>query len=361
MQRRLTITDIARAAGVSIPTVSKVINGRSDVSTATRERVLGIIDKTGYVTGRAARVMRHGRSGLIDLVVPALDSEYTYEIIRGVEEALAPTGLRLVLSTAGSESGRERQWLSKITDGSTDGAILVLARGQSTQLDALRQHGIPFVVVDHRGDLGPQVPSVGATNFAGGRTATDYLLALGHRRIAVIGGPPDFRCSQERISGYRAALDAAGVSVDAALVRHGTFHFDAGDEEARALLALPDPPTAIFAGNDVQALGVYNALRTVGRAAPEGVSIVGFDDVPFAARASPPLTTVRQPLAQMGRVATTMLRRLLSGEQLDTVRVEISTTLVTRASCAPWTAVDPGDRRRDKAQVDEMKGGDAMT
>jgi len=349
-RRRLTIADIATAAGVSIPTVSKVINGRADVATATRERVLGVIDKTGYVTGRAARAMRHGRSGLIDLVVPALDSEYIYEIIRGVEEALAPTGLRLVLSLAGAELRHERRWLNKVTDGSTDGAILVLARGQSKQLDELRQHGIPFVVVDHRGELGPEVPSVGATNLTGGRAATGYLLSLGHRRIAVIGGPADFRCSQERISGYRAALEAADVPVDAALIRHGTFHFEAGDEEASFLLALPDPPTAIFAGNDLQALGVYNALRVIGLAAPEAVSVVGFDDVPSVARVSPPLTTVRQPLAEMGRVATTMLQRLLSGEQLDTARVELSTTLITRASCAP-RPIDPGVERPNGARI----------
>ncbi len=334
-RRRLTIADIATATGVSIPTVSKVINGRPDVGTATRERVLDIINETGYMTGRAARVMRRGHSGLIDLAVPALDSEYIYEIIRGVEEALEPTGLRLVLSTTGGEPGRQRQQLAKMIDGSTDGAILVLARGQSAQLEELRQHGIPFIVVDHRGDLGSQVPSVGATNFAGGRAATDYLLSLGHRRIAVIGGPADYRCSQERVSGYRAALEAAGVPVDAALIRPGTFHFDAGDAEVRQLLSLAAPPTAIFAGSDLQALGVYNALRTLGVPIPAAVSVVGFDDVPSAARASPPLTTIRQPLVDMGRVATTMLQRLLSRQRLDSTRVELATTLAPRASTAP--------------------------
>jgi len=336
-QRRLTITDIATAAGVSIPTVSKVINGRTDVAAATRERVLGVIDETGYVVGRAARAMRHGRSGLIDLVVPALDSEYLFEIIRGVEEALEPTGLRLVLSVSGHAARRERQWLNTVMDGSTDGAILVLARGQSAQLDELRQQRIPFVVIDHRGELGSHVPSVGATNFAGGRAATDYLLSLGHQRIAMISGPIDLRCSQERISGYRASLQEADIPVDVTLIRHGTFLFDAGDTATRELLALPNPPTAIFAGSDLQAFGVYQALRALGRVAPRDVSVVGFDDVPSAARASPPLTTIRQPLGEMGRVATSMLLRLLSDKPLDTMRVELATTLLPRASCAPPT------------------------
>ena len=332
---RLTITDVAIAAGVSVPTVSKVINGRPDVATTTRERVLSVIDDTGYVVGRAARAMRHGRSGLIDVVVPSLDNEYLFEIIRSVEEALAPTGLRLALSVSGHVPRRERQWLNKVMDGSTDGAILVLARGQSAGLAELRLHGIPFVVIDHRGELGSDVPSVGATNFAGGRAATDYLLSLGHRRIAMIGGPIDLRCSQERISGYRAALREANIPVDAALIRHGTFRFDAGDMETRALLALPEPPTAIFAGNDLQSFGAYQALHALGRPAPRAMSGVGFDDVPSAARASPPLTTIRQPLGEMGRVATTMLLRLLSGRPLDTARVELATTLLPRASCAP--------------------------
>jgi LacI family transcriptional regulator len=283
VRRRLTINDIAHAAGVSVPTVSKVVNGRADVSATTREHVQHVINELGYVTGRAARALRHGSSGLIDVAVEALDSEYVYEIIRGIEEALEPSGLRLVLSATGAEPRRERQWMSKVTDGSTDGAILVLARGQSAQLDELSHRGIPFVVVDHRGETGPDIPSVGATNFAGGRAATEHLLSLGHRRIAVIGGPVDMRCSQERIAGYRAALEAAGVPVDPALIRNGTFHLEAGEQETRALLELPVPPTAIFGGSDLQALGVYNALRTAGISVPGRMSVVGFDDVPMAA------------------------------------------------------------------------------
>ncbi len=335
VRRRLTINDIARAAGVSVPTVSKVVNGRSDVAAATREHVQRVISELGYVTGRAARSLRHGSSGLIDLAVEALDSEYVLEIIRGIEEALEPTGLRLVLSVTGIDPRRERQWVNKVTDGSTDGAILVLARGQSAQLEELSKRAIPFVVVDHRSETGPDIPSVGATNFAGGWAATEHLLSLGHRRIAAIGGPEDMRCSQERIAGYRAALEAAGAVIDPALIRNGTFHLEGGEAETKALLALPDPPTAIFAGSDLQALGVYNALRTAGVQVPDRMSIVGFDDVPMAACTSPPLTTVRQPLAEMGRVATTMLVRLLAGEQLGSVRVELATSLVRRESCAP--------------------------
>ena len=335
VRRRLTIADIARAANVSIPTVSKVVNGRPDVAASTREHVQRVIDERGYVTGRAARALRHGSSGLVDVAVEALDSEYVCEIISGIEEALEPCGLRLVLSMTDGKPKRERQWVNKVTDGSTDGAILVLACRQSDQSEEFSRRGIPFVVVDKQGETGPYAPSMSATNLAGGRAATQHLLSFGHRRIAVIGGPIDMRCSQERIAGYRTALDSAGIAFDAALVRHGTFHLEAGEQETKALLALPDPPTAIFAGSDLQALGVYNALHTAGVSVPSDVSVVGFDDVPLAANTSPRLTTVRQPLAEMGRMATNMLVQLLKGKRLDIARVELATTLVMRESCAP--------------------------
>ena len=157
--------------------------------------------------------------GLIDLVVLSLDSAYILEIIRGVEEALEPTGLRLVISATNGEDQRERQWLAKISDGWTDGAILLLAQGQSARVQSLRRRRTPFVVVDHQGELGPHVPSVGATNWAGARSATEYLLSLGHRRIGFIGGSPPLGCAQERASGYQAALKAEGIEPDPDLVR----------------------------------------------------------------------------------------------------------------------------------------------
>jgi LacI family transcriptional regulator len=281
--------------------------------------------------------MRKGRHGLIDLVVLSLDSAYILEIIRGVEEALEPTGFRLVISATNGEDQRERQWLAKISDGWTDGAILVLAQGQSARLQALRRRGTPFVVVDHQGELGPHIPSVGATNWAGARSATEYLLSLGHRRIAFIGGSPTLGCAQERASGFRAALEAAGLVPEPDLVRPGTFMHESGYEQTLALLDLPRPPTAIFAGNDTMAFGCYSALRERGVSVPDAISVVGFDDVLVAPLVIPPLTTVRQPLADMGRFAVSMLRRLIDGRPLDAVRVELATSLVVRDSCAAPT------------------------
>jgi LacI family transcriptional regulator len=329
-----TIAEIAALAGVSIPTVSRVLNGRPDVAPATRARVEQIIKERGYVRSSAAKALRKGSSGIIDLLIPGL-FEYSAEITRGVEEALERTGLRLALSFTQGKSQGERQWLDKIADRATDGAILVLARGQSSHLNELRRRGIPFVVVDHRGELGLDVPAVGATNWAGGRVAVEYLLSLGHRRIAMIAGPPALQCSLDRVAGYRAALEAAGVSIDPQLIRPGDFHLQAGYTQTSALLALPHPPTAIFAGNDLQAMGVYKALYLRNLPVPERMSVIGFDDIPSATIVSPSLTTVRQPLFDMGRAATTMLLRLIAGEPLDSPRVELPTTLITRESCAP--------------------------
>jgi DNA-binding LacI/PurR family transcriptional regulator len=293
-----------------------------------------VLAESGFLHARVANALRKESSGIVDIIVPDFEAPYSIEIVRGVEEVLERSELRLALSFSHDSPQLEQRWLTKVMDGATDGAILVLARGQSERLEALHRQQIPFVVVDHRGELGVDVASVGATNWVGGRAATEHLLALGHRRIAVIGGPATLRCSVDRIAGYRAALEEAGIAVDPSLIRPGEFIPQTGYEQTCALLDLPEPPTAIFAGCDGQAMGVYSALRVRGMRLPEDVSVVGFDDVPVASLVTPTLTTIRQPLMEMGRVATTMLLRLIAGEPLDSRRMELTTTLVARESSA---------------------------
>jgi LacI family transcriptional regulator len=339
LSKRNTISMIAAKAGVSIPTVSRVLNNRPDVAPATRKRVEQVIEESGFIHSRVKNVLRKESSGIIDMLVPDLDNWYSIEIMRGVEEVVGRTELRLALSITNDSVQLEKRWLVKVLDGATDGAILVLTSGQSQHLGSLRHHRIPFVIVDHGGELGPDVPSVGATNWLGGRTAIEYLLSLGHRRIAMISGPPYLRCSQDRIAGYRAALEGASIAVDPVLIRPGMFMQLTGYEQTCALLDLPEPPTAIFAGSDSQAMGVYSALRARGLRIPQDVSVVGFDDVSVASIVTPTLTTIRQPLIEMGRVATTMLLRLITEEPLDTLRMELTTTLVVRDSCAPLSGL----------------------
>lgn len=333
--RPLTLAEVAVAAGVSVPTVSKVINQRADVAPATRARVQRVLSERGYVVNRAGRSLRQGTSRQVDIVSQDVDSYYAFQILCGIQDALLPTDVRAVLSSTHDQRKRELQWIQRLADGSTDGAILILADRTSLHLQELRRRAIPFVVVDPAGELGPDDLSVTATNWSGARGAIEYLLSLGHRRIAALLGPADSPATRARLRGYRAALGEAGLPLDASLVRHGDWQAERAIAETSQLLALPEPPTAIFAGNDTQALGAYRALYERGLRVPEDVSVVGFDDLPYAALVTPALTTVRQPLLEMGRVATSMLLRLIAGDEVESLRVELATPLIMRESCAP--------------------------
>lgn len=329
--RRTTLTAIAAEAGVSLPTVSKVLNGRSDVAAATRARVERLLDEHHYPRN-SPRNSR--RSGLIDLVFNGLDSPWAVEILRGVEEWGAAHGTGVAVSSVRHGDARPASWTSAAASHHTDGVILVTSELTSVQLSQLHGAGIPLVVVDPVNPPPADTPSVGATNWAGGLAATEHLLALGHRRIGAIAGPGDYLCSRARIDGYRSALERAGVSFDPALVRHGDFQHEGGFTRGGELLALASPPTAVFAGSDQQAFGVYEAARQRGLRVPQDLSVVGFDDLPVARWVSPPLTTVRQPLAEMGQAAAQMLGELVAGASLRSSRVELSTELVVRESTA---------------------------
>jgi DNA-binding LacI/PurR family transcriptional regulator len=324
---RVTIAQIARAAGVSVPTVSKVINGRADVSAATRDRVERLLREQGYQ--RRPRVRRTG-AGLIDVVFNELDTPWAIEIIHGVEEVASDHGLGVVLSSQEGAGALGQSWVDAVAARGGAGVILVVSELSPEQIARLRARSIPFVVLDPAGEPAPDVPSVGATNWNGGLAATRHLLKLGHRRIGMIGGPPTILCSRARVDGYRAAFETAGHAVAPELVRWGDFHVESGFEQGRALLTLPDRPTAIFAGSDLQAFGVYEAARVLGLHVPDELSVVGFDDLPMARWAWPPLTTIRQPLSEMAATAA----RLVLGRGGDR-RVELATSLVVRDSTAP--------------------------
>jgi LacI family transcriptional regulator len=334
VKRRSTIAEIALEAGVSIPTVSKVLNQRPDVAIETRQRVERIIMERGYVRNRAARALGGGQSGLVDLVVSkSLDSEYFLEVIKGIEEILHQAGKSVVLSTLSDKIGSQDQ--HNIADRATDGVVLLLPHAQYDYLAKLQKHHIPFVVIDNSVPIDAHIPSVGTTNWSGGMMATQYLISLGHRRIGMITGEANYLMARARTAGYQAALEAAGISLDSVLIRQGTFHPEEGFAQANALLDLANPPTAIFAGSDWQAAGVYRAISAHGLSIPGDISVIGFDDVPSSQWMNPPLTTIRQPLKEMGRVGASMLLRLIAGEQLEATRIELATSLVLRASCAP--------------------------
>ncbi|WP_414641626.1 LacI family DNA-binding transcriptional regulator [Actinocrinis sp.] len=326
------MTSIAREAGVSVPTVSRVLNHRSDVAPDTRERVEELLRRHGY-RRRASRAQEP--AGLIDLVFNDLDSPWAVEIIRGVEEEGHAACVGTVVSAIHRRPTATRQWLRNLQARSTDGVILVTSDVQSPLHAELRRLGLPAVVIDPAGLPGQDVPTVGAANWAGALAATEHLISLGHRRIGFIAGPSTLVCSRTRLDGYRAALEAAMLGVDPELIMPGDFYHESGFKGAEQLLGLRRPPTAIFASSDQMAFGVYEAVRQRGLRVPDDVSVIGFDDLPEVRWSSPPLTTVRQPLSEMGALAARTVLRLAGGERIESMRFELPTQLVVRDSSGP--------------------------
>jgi LacI family xylobiose transport system transcriptional regulator len=330
-RREITVAHIARLAGVSAPTVSKVLNGHSGVALDTRQRIEEIIREHGYQRAESST----GYVPIVELLFQALDSLWALEIIRGVEQAIRGRGLAVALTEMQGRLTPGRAWTEQLLARRPAGVIAVSADLSNRQYAQLSSRAIPLVALDPTGEPAHAIPSVGATNWNGGLIAARHLLGLGHRRIAMINGPDTYLCCRARFDGYRAALEMAGVRFDPGLVRTGPLYVEGGQAQARALLRRADRPTAVFAANDLQALGVYEAARELGLRVPQELSVVGFDDLPFVRWHSPALTTVRQPLAEMGAAAATMLLRMVGGDAPEHDRVELPTSLVVRGSTAP--------------------------
>ena len=338
-QSRATIREIARAAGVSIATVSRVINGRPDVSPQTREVVLRVVREHGFSTNRNARALSGGRTGLVGVTLPILEAAYFAVIVSGTAEALYEHDMRIVLCPTLHQHEREVTLLDRLMHGTTDGAILMLPEESNAELRALQETGYPFVVVDPRVQLDQGIPAVSASNASGARAVVEHLLSLGHRRIGAILGPADWMATTERLNGYRSALAAAGVLAARDLVVESDFSIESGETAAAALLDLPERPTAIFGFNDNVAIGALRAAEARGLTVPDDLSVVGFDDSEQSGLVTPALTTVRQPLAEMGRMAVSLLLRLLDHQRVEAMNIELATRLVVREStAAPVTA-----------------------
>jgi LacI family transcriptional regulator len=332
---RLTIRQIADLAGVSIATVSRVMNGRTDVAPDTREAVTRVIRENGYTANRSARGLSAGRSGLVGVLVPLIYPAYFSSILAGAAEALAEIDLRVVLSPTGHEHDREVSLLERLMHGVTDGALIVMPEESSLELERLVDGGYRFVVVDPIMPLAERIPSVSAAHASGADQAMQHLLGLGHRRIAQITGPRGWLATEDRRRGYHAALASAGILPDPGLEVEAIPEIPPGRAAAEQLLDLAEPPTAVFAFNDNIAIGAIQAARARGIRVPEDLSIVGFDDVEPATIVTPALTTVRQPLAEMGRTGVSLLNRLLERQRFETLHVELATRLVVRESTAP--------------------------
>ncbi|SDL79836.1 LacI family DNA-binding transcriptional regulator [Streptomyces wuyuanensis] len=326
---RITLAQVAEKAGVSISTVSKVLNGRQDVAAPTRVKVERLLETHAY--RRTARSSRE--APLIEIVFHELDSIWAMELIRGVENVAKANQASVVLTESGTRHSPAPDWVEGVLQRRPIGVVLVFSALPQEVKQQLRSRSIPFVIIDPAGDPDPDVPSVGSANWNGGLAATRHLIELGHRRIGIITGPEDMLCSLARLDGYRSAMSMAGLETGPGLVRYGDFHVEGGFDRAVEMLRLPEPPTAIFAGSDLQALGVLEAARVSGLRVPHDLSVVGYDDVPVARWSSPALTTVHQPLRQMAEEAAQMLLRLRT-EEASATRLELATSLVVRNSTA---------------------------
>ncbi|MBD8079883.1 LacI family DNA-binding transcriptional regulator [Cellulosimicrobium arenosum] len=324
---RVTIGDVARTAGVSVATVSKVINDRYGVAPETSARVHEVIADLGYESSIVARSLRSRRTNVIGILVAEFEP-FSTELLKGISEAVESTGYELLAYSGGlrrdDRVGWEQRYLSRLAGTLIDGAIIV------TPTVVNPRNSIPVVAVDpHRGPSGP--PTVDSDNLAGARAATEHLVSLGHTRVGFLGGRPDLESARLREQGYRDALADAGIRVDEDLVLVGGYRPDLADTPAHELLRLPERPTAIFAANDLSAIRTIEVARELGLRVPEDLSVVGFDNVPESALTVPPLTTVSQPIHQMGAEALRMVVDLIQGNPRDP-HVRLPTELVVRGT-----------------------------
>lgn len=332
-KRSATINDVAREAGVSVSTVSRVLNNKDDVSVATFEKVQDVIHTLGYTSSLAARGMRSHRTNVIGLIMPDVASLYCVEVMRGVNRAISKLDYDLIIYTNGdirkyAIADQERRYVMLLNVGITDGVIVVTpaARDFSTET--------PIVAIDPNNES-PECPAVNATNRAGALAAMTYLTGLGHRRIGHITGRLELVSAIRRLQGYKDGLAACGIQVNEDLIQVGDYSTETAIDCARILLSLPESPTAIFAANDMSAMGVYLAAQEMGVRIPQDLSVVGFDNIRESAALNPPLTTIDQFIADMGTIAVEMVVKLVNGEKIEKNLHEIATQLIVRDSCRP--------------------------
>ncbi|MBN1120707.1 MAG: LacI family DNA-binding transcriptional regulator [Anaerolineae bacterium] len=329
-KRAVTIIDVAKAAGVSVSTVSRVLNNKDDVAEATFEHVRDVIDELGYSSSLAAKGMRSRSTNVVGLIVPDVSDPFANKVMRGVNQAIVEHHYDLLIYTNGNilddiSAAREQQYVSLLNNGLTDGVIIV-----TPSIGSFSSVG-PVVAIDphiHH----PEAPAVISTNFKGAVAATQHLIDLGHRRIGFIRGRADLQSAIRRQQGYESALQKAGIPLDPALMVNGDFTRESGVPAAHQLFSLDPRPTAIFAANDQTAFGVLDVCETLGIRVPEELSLVGFDNIAEAAYCN--LTTVDQFMDKMGYIGTKMLFDMIDGIPRQEYIYKIETSLVVRGTCS---------------------------
>jgi LacI family transcriptional regulator len=328
----IRIQDVARAAGVSVSTVSRVLNGRDDVAAATFERVRGIIDDLGYSSSLAAKSMRSHRTNVIGVIIFDLNLSFCLEVVRGIDQVVKTHAYDLMIYSSNRANHRddpswERKVVAQLNGRIVDGIIVVTPTTINLPANS------PLVTIDPC-DEG-NFPAVLSTNCEGAAAAVRYLIELGHRRIGLIGGRPSLLSARQRRQGYEAALQQAGLPLSPELYAEGDYSRQTALTGARQLLTLPERPSAILAANDQSAFAVLDIASQLGIHVPQELSVIGFDNTPESAYTSPPLTTVDQSIVGMGSRAAELLIQLIEGKEVENRLYQLPTSLVVRKSCQP--------------------------
>ncbi|MDJ0782110.1 MAG: LacI family DNA-binding transcriptional regulator [Desulfosarcinaceae bacterium] len=329
-----TMKDVALRAGVSTTTVSHIINDTRYVSEDLRRKVMDAIAALNYQPHGPARSLRTKRTRTIGMIIPDNSNPFFAEVARSVEDAAFDNQYNVILCNSDGSPVKELNYLHLLIEKGVDGLAFISAGKDPRSIDLLSQQSIPWVVADR------EIPKVKADevlvdNLDGGLQATHYLLSLGHRRIGCIAGPRQLTPSFERLTGYQRALAAAGIAVDPEMIRHGDFRSSSGYDACQALMRHREPPSAIFACNDLMAIGALKAAHDSGLGIPQQLSIIGFDDIAWSAFTFPRLTTMAQPKQEMGRLLTAWLVERIKNDQLPQRRRMLAAKLMVRDSCAP--------------------------
>ncbi|MBN1936167.1 MAG: LacI family DNA-binding transcriptional regulator [Anaerolineae bacterium] len=335
-KRRVTIRDVAAMAGVSYQTVSRVLNDRLDVADETRQRVKQVMQTLGYQPSAAARSLALKRSHTLGLITSDFSDWFFTQVIVGAEIAVRKSNYYLLLSSTERNPDDEPKYLKLFSEREVDGMLFIRAnaQGDSQQMIALSEQGMPIVTTAYDTQARfDQVCVIVVDNIKGGFLATQRLVDVGHRQIGMITGPKKWEAAQDRMLGYRRALEQSGINFDPSLVEHGDWSYDSGYRAMQHLLARAPQITALFAQNDRMAIGAMRSLREAGRKIPGDVAIVGFDDVPAAAFSTPPLTTVRQPMIRIGQIAVELLIQMIENPAQERKEVLLEPELIIRQTC----------------------------
>ncbi|MBI4789123.1 MAG: LacI family DNA-binding transcriptional regulator [Chloroflexi bacterium] len=330
---RVSIKDIAKAAGVSHSTVSRALSNSPLVADTTRGRIQQIAQELGYAPNAIARGLVTQQTRTIGVIVTTIADPFAGEIVRGIEEIAGNNRYRVILGTSHSDPLREVNLVKGLREWRVDGVIVAASRVGALYLPLLKEIGVPLVLINSQQE-GPFIHSVAVDNFQSAVRATQHLIQLKHRIIGYLGGPPDHASHSERLTGYQRALADADISFDPSLVTMGSGRADSGEQVTRFFTRSP-MPTAVFCYNDMTAIGALHALKCRGLRVPDDISLVGFDDIELASYVDPPLTTIHQPKDEMGHLAMWMLLDLIGGKIVNNVTV--TGKLIVRASTSPPT------------------------